>query len=48
MRQHFNYGIDPLTITKTLAIAAGKIKAVLNEEAVSKNKSQSAIGTENS
>src|SRR5688572_18368778 len=34
----FNYGIDQLTISKTIAIASGKIKGVLNEEAVQKIK----------
>ena len=44
MSQNFNYGIDPLTIGKTLAIAAGKIKAVLNEAAVNKiKKSQQSV-----
>lgn len=34
----FNYGIDQLTISKTIAIASGKIKGVLNEAAVQKIK----------
>lgn len=34
MPSTFNYGIDTLTVTKVLAIAAGKLKAVLNEKAV--------------
>jgi histidine ammonia-lyase len=38
MSTHFNYGIDQLTIANVIAIAAGKIKAVLNEEAVKKIK----------
>ncbi len=32
----FNYGIDQLTITSAIAIASGKMKAVLNEAAVKK------------
>jgi len=36
MNETFNYGIDPLTIGKTIAIAAGKTKAVLNEAAIKK------------
>jgi len=44
MPQHFNYGIDQLTIGKTIALAAGKLKGVLNEEAVRKIKtSQEAV-----
>ncbi len=39
MSENFNYGIDRLTIGKTLAIASGKLKAVLNEEAIRKIKS---------
>ena len=38
MRHTFKYGIDHLTIGKTIAIAAGKIKALLNEQAVQKIK----------
>jgi histidine ammonia-lyase len=34
----FNYGVDYLTIEKALAIAAGKSKAVLNEQAMEKIK----------
>lgn len=36
MPQNFNYGIDTLTIGKVLAIAAGKMKAVINAEASKK------------
>jgi histidine ammonia-lyase len=36
MNETFNYGIDPLTIGKTIAIAAGKTKAVLNDAAIKK------------
>ncbi|MEO6611404.1 MAG: histidine ammonia-lyase [Chitinophagaceae bacterium] len=36
MPQHFNYGIDKLSIGITLALAAGKLKGVLNEEATRK------------
>ena len=38
MNEKFNYGVDALTIEKTVAIASGKIKAVLNKEAVKKIK----------
>ncbi len=38
MSKVFNYGIDQLTIANVLAVASGKIKAVLNEEAVKKIK----------
>ncbi|MGZ8517386.1 MAG: aromatic amino acid lyase, partial [Chitinophagaceae bacterium] len=38
MPQHFNYGIDQLTISKTIAIASGKIKGVLNDQAIQKIK----------
>lgn len=38
MHKIFNYGIDQLTVEKTIEIAAGKIKAVLNEEAKQKIK----------
>lgn len=34
----FNYGTDQLTIAKTIAIASGKIKGILNEAAVQKIK----------
>lgn len=34
MPSTFNYGIDTLTVTKVLAIAAGKLKAVLNDKAI--------------
>ena len=36
MSKLFNYGIDQLTIGKVLDIAAGKIKGVLNAEAIKK------------
>lgn len=39
MSENFNYGIDRLTIGKTLAIASGKLKGVLNEEAIRKIRS---------
>jgi histidine ammonia-lyase len=38
MTKTFNYGIDPLTIGKTIAIASGEMKAVLNETAIQKIK----------
>ena len=38
MSTNFNYGIDQLTIANVVAIASGKIKAVLNEAAVKKIK----------
>ncbi|MGZ8509781.1 MAG: histidine ammonia-lyase [Chitinophagaceae bacterium] len=38
MPQHFKYGIDQLTISKTIAIASGKIKGVLNDQAIQKIK----------
>lgn len=34
----FNYGIDRLTVEKTVAIAAGTLKAILNEQAIQKVK----------
>ncbi len=34
MPSTFNYGIDTLTVNKVLAIAAGKLKAVLNDKAI--------------
>ena len=34
MPSTFNYGIDTLTVNTVLAIAAGKIKGVLNEKAI--------------
>jgi len=34
----FQYGIDQLTVGKTIAIASGKLKAVLNEQAIQKIK----------
>ena len=36
MSKLFNYGIDQLTISRVLAIAAGKMKGVLNAEAIKK------------
>ena len=36
MSSTFKYGIDVLTIGKTISIASGKLKAVLNNEAVKK------------
>ncbi len=39
MSQTFYYGTDRLTIEKTLAIASGKLRAVLNEKAIQKIKS---------
>lgn len=36
MSQTFNYGMDQLTIATAIAIASGKMKAVLNEAAVKK------------
>ena len=36
MSKLFNYGIDQLTISLVLAIAAGKMKGVLNAEAITK------------
>ena len=38
MNNIFNYGIDKLTIGKTIAIASGSIKAVLSEQAIQKVK----------
>ena len=38
MNNIFNYGIDKLTIGKTIAIASGSIKAVLSELAIQKVK----------
>lgn len=38
MSNEFNYGIDKLTIDKTIAIASGKIKAILNDDATQKIK----------
>ncbi|MEP7374013.1 MAG: histidine ammonia-lyase [Chitinophagaceae bacterium] len=38
MSKIFNYGTDQLTVEKTIAIASGKIKAVLNEQAIQKIK----------
>ena len=36
MKNVFNYGIDKLTVEGTIAITSGKIKAVINDEAVKK------------
>jgi histidine ammonia-lyase len=36
MNETFNYGIEPLTIGKTIAIASGETKAVLSEAAIKK------------
>ena len=38
MSKIFNYGIDQLTVGKTIEIASGKIKGVLNEQAIQKIK----------
>ena len=38
MGKIFNYGIDQLTVEITIAIAAGRMKAVLNEQAIKKIK----------
>ncbi len=38
MSKVFNYGIDQLTIGNVIAVASGKIKAVLNEAAIQKIK----------
>ena len=38
MNKIFNYGIDQLTIGRTIAIASGNLKAVLNEPAIQKIK----------
>jgi histidine ammonia-lyase len=38
MKAVFNYGIDHLTVSQAIAIAAGKTKAVLNEAAIAKIK----------
>ncbi len=38
MGKIFNYGIDQLTVETTIAIAAGRMKAVLNEQAIKKIK----------
>ena len=38
MSNTFHYGIGQLTISNIIAIASGKIKAVLNDEAVKKIK----------
>ncbi|MDP9229267.1 MAG: aromatic amino acid ammonia-lyase, partial [Bacteroidota bacterium] len=38
MNQNFKYGIDKLTIEKVIAIASGKTKGILNDEAIKKIK----------
>ena len=38
MSKNFNYGTDQLTIANVLAVASGKIKGILNEEAIKKIK----------
>jgi histidine ammonia-lyase len=38
MSNDFNYGIDKLTVDKTIAIVSGKIKAILNDDAIQKIK----------
>jgi histidine ammonia-lyase len=38
MSKNFNYGIDILTVDKTIAIASGKLKARLNDDAIIKIK----------
>ncbi len=38
MSNPFRYGTDQLTVEKTIAIASGKLKAVLSEEAINKIK----------
>src|SRR5690349_12718757 len=44
MSQPFHYGSDDLTVSKALAIAAGKLKAVLNDETIRRIKqSQSDV-----
>ena len=44
MSKVFNYGTDQLTIQNVLAVASGKIKAVLSDEAIKKVKaSQQAV-----
>ena len=46
MSKIFNYGTDQLTVEKTIAIATGHIKAVLNEQAIQKIKaSQQHVAT---
>lgn len=42
MSKTFNYGTDTLTIEKALAVASGKLKGVLSEEAVKKIKNSQA------
>jgi len=36
MNESFNYGIDPLTIGKTIDIASGRTRAVLSDAAIKK------------
>ncbi len=44
MNMTFNYGIDHLTVQQAIGIASGKIKAVLNKEAIAKiNASQQHV-----
>lgn len=46
MEKTFNYGTDQLTIAKTIGLAQGKIKGVLNSEAAEKiRRSQQAVQT---
>ncbi len=42
MTSTFNHGIDTLTAGKTIAIAGGRLKAVLNDEAIRKIKTSAA------
>lgn len=40
----FNYGIDELSVAKTIAIANGKVKGILNDEAIAQvNKSEQHV-----
>ncbi len=44
MNPIFNYGVDKLTVSTVLAIAAGKLKGILNEAAIKKiNAAQQAV-----
>src|SRR6185295_13932902 len=44
MNKVFNYGIDKLTISNVIAVASGKVKGVLNKEAIDKvNTSQQYV-----
>ena len=46
MPESFHYGIDELSVDKTIAIAAGKLKAILNADAVRRiQKSQEDVKT---